>query len=467
MATSETSNLNININLGSVLKFSLPSIVSTVIFGIFGVVDTILISRFIDMESLAAANLTMPILTSTMAVGFMIATGGSALVATKKGEGREVEARENFSLLIYVSFLFSAIAAILCLLFLEPLLRFLGVNDGVMALSKEYIVPIITSIPFIMMGFVFQKFLIADGKPTFAMIVSSLGGAASMGLSFFFITRLDMGLLGTSLGTVIGLSLPAVVGFVYFTFFRKSGLYFVKPKFVWNVLTKSTTNGISEFITMMAVTVTSTFMNNIIMDIEGPLGVAAVGIMMALQGIVTSLFMGYSFGISPIISYNYGKGDTDALKKTYALSLKIVGGLSLLSILIGVLFASPLTRIFVNPADSPVDLLVYEMAVYGMRIVSLSFLLMAFNTFATGLFTALNNGWVSGVMSFFRTLVFLVVSLLLLPRIFEMNGIWLALPFAEILSIFMTVYYLRKMNGVYQYGKEKNPKKLALKKANG
>ena len=444
------SSLDMNINTKSLLKFTLPSIISMVVMSVFGAIDGVFISRYIDIYSLSAANIAMPILTATMAIGFMIAAGGSALVATKKGEGLDQEARENFSLLIYVAFVVSTLLAVVSLIFLEPLLRFLGSNELLLPLAKEYIRPITIAIPIILLGFIFQKFLIADGKPTLAMFVSSIGAIMSAVLNYVFIYLWGMGLRGASIATTIGYSLPTLVGVIYFTFFRKSGLYFVKPCFDFKVITKSTTNGISEFISMMAVTVTSTFMNNIIMEVEGPMGVAAVGIMLTIQGLVTSLFLGYAFGISPIISYNYGKKETANLKKIYSLSLKIITVLSIFSVGITQLFASPLTEIYV-----PAGTVVYEMTVFGLRLISISFILIAFNTFASGMFTAFNNGWVSGILSFFRTLVFLVISLLILPRSFGMNGVWLSLPFAEVLSAMMTIYYLRKMAPVYHYKKAK------------
>jgi len=441
------SSLDMRITLPAVLKFSFPSIISMVLMTAFGAIDGIFISRFIDMESFAAMNIAFPILTTTLAVGFMIAAGGSALVAKKRGEEKDVEARENFSLLIAFTLVFSILASSIAFFFLEPLLIFLGANEMILPLAKEYITPIVVAIPIIILGFLFQKFLIADGRPTLAMIVSSSGGLIGVGLNFLLINYLDMGLFGASLGTAIAYSIPSVVGGIYFTFFRKEGLYFVRPKFVVQVITKSFTNGVSEFISMIAVSITATYMNNIVMNIEGPMGVAAVGIMMTVQGLITSTFLGYAFGVGPLISFNYGQENTDNLKKLYSLSLKIVSALAGLSILIAIVFASHLTRIYVAQGTP-----VYDMAVFGLRLMSASFILVAINSFASNMFVALNNGWVSGVLSFFRTLVLLQISLFVLPNMVNgMTGVWAALPFAELLAMGMTVYYFKKMKTKYQY----------------
>lgn len=445
--TTEVSKLDLKISFTSLLKFALPSIISMVIMGIFSSIDGVFISRFLDVMSLAAANVSMPILTATIAVGAMMAAGGSALVAKQKGEGKTVEARQNFSLIIYFTIIISTIATVIALVFMEPLLGMLGTDDFLLPLSRSYITPITIFIPFIMLGFIFQSFLIADGKPTFAMAISTIGGFSNVVLNFTFLRIFEMGLAGAAYATIIGFSIPSVIGLIYFTFSRKEGLYFVKPTFKFGTITKSMTNGLSEFISLFAVTLTATMMNNIIMDIEGPLGVASVGIMMAVQGLVTSTFMGYAMGIAPLISYNYGKKDNDQLANIYRYSKKIVLACALLSILIATIFAGPLVNIYVSRSTD-----VYNMAVYGLRIVSMSFIFIAFNMFTSAWFTAFNNGLISGLLSFFRTLVFFAATILILPRIFDMNGVWFALPVAETFAIIMSVYFLKKYKKTYGYG---------------
>jgi Na+-driven multidrug efflux pump len=439
-------SLNFEISAKRILMFTLPTMLSMVLMNGFGTLDGIFIARFLDVMSLAAMNVTLPIMTSTMAVGMMIAAGGAALIAKQKGRGQIVEARQNFTLLIIVSVLIGVLGSIGVLLFLEPLLEFLGANAYLMDLAKTYITPIVIAIPSITLGYVFQSFLVADGKPTLSMIVSALGGIGSATMNFIFLNIMDLNIFYAALGTVIGLSLPTIVGLCYFTFARNEGLYFVKPKMNLGVIGKSITNGTSEFISMFSIAITSTFMNNIVIDIAGPSGVAAVGIMIALQGLITSLFIGYAFGVSPIVSYNYGKKKEERLQKTYKLSLNIIAGLSIVAVSVGIIFASQLTRIYVGAGTE-----VYNLAVRGLRMVSWSFVLIAFNTFTSAFFVALNNGTVSGILSFCRSLVFLIGSLLILPQMFDMNGIWLAMPFAEMLAIVLTIYFLKKMNQKYHY----------------
>jgi len=443
---AQDTGLNIKINFAQVMKFALPSIFSMVVMGIFGAIDGVFVSRLIGVESLAAVNVSFPIIMAIMAIGSMIASGGSALVAKKKGEGLEEEARKNFSMLIVASTIGIGILSLVSFVFREPLLQFLGADAFLLPKSLTYITPILMLAPLISLAFIFQSFLIADGRPNLSMGVSIIGGLSNVALNYVFIQNLGWGLAGTAWATTIGYSIPAVVGLVYFAVARGGGLYFVKPTWDGSVMAKTFSNGLSEFVTMISVTVTSTFMNNIIMDIEGPLGVASVGIMLAVQGLITSLFMGYGFGIAPIISYNFGKSDVGNLKKIYALSLKIVAVLALFSIAIATVFASPLIQIYVD-AGTPV----YDMAVFGLRMVSMGFIFMAFNMFGSGMFTALNDGKTSAVISVSRSLVVLVITLSILPALFGMDGVWIALPVVEVVSVLVTVYFFRSKRRKYGY----------------
>ncbi|MDR2832282.1 MAG: hypothetical protein LBV67_01045 [Streptococcaceae bacterium] len=444
----DTAKLDFQINTVNVMKFAIPTIVSMIAMSIFGTIDGIFVSRFLDVKSLSAVNIAMPILTATVAVGMMIATGGSALTARKKGEGKEKEARENFSLLIVFSTILSAIVAFFCWLFLDELLiHVLGADELILPLARDYILPVVIGMPIALIGFVMSKFLIVDGKPTLAMITSSSGGIISAGLNYILLGVLGLDIFWAGMGTTIGYLVPTIVGVIYFIFKKKEGLYFVRPKWDTKAVTGSFTSGVSEFITMFAWTITSTVMNNIVMNIGGFEGVAAVGIALGAQGIVTSIFVGYAFGIAPIVSYKHGKKNDEDIKKIYQLSMKIMTVLAILAIVMGVILASPLTVIYVPRFTN-----VYNMSVAGIRLMSASFVFVSFNTFATAFFTAFEDGWVSGMMAFMRSIVFIVATLLVIPGMLgTMTGVWIALPFAEVLAILVTIYYLKKMKKVYHY----------------
>ena len=454
------SGLNKPITTKFLLTFTIPTIISFVIMGIFGIVDGVFAARGISQEALGAINFVMPFFTFTMAIGFMLSMGGSALVAKKKGENLEQEARENFTLITLVTFVTSTMLSIVSWFIREPLLRMLGTDEGVFDLALEYLQPLILTMPFIMVGLVLIQFLIAEGRPILGMFASSSGALVSTVLNATFILVLDMGVVGLAWASGIGYAVPTVLGLAYFALNRKGTIYFVRPKWDIKALGRSSLNGISEAITMMATTVTTVVMNNVLVRIVGWEGVAAAGIVLAAQGIFSSLFFGYSAGIAPVVSYNFGKRKCeeqeaglehrDNLKKLYRKSLLIIAALSVIALIGTVTFADLLVRIYVSPNDPFMGHL-HEMAVRGLRIASLGFVLMGFNMFATAWFTAFNDGLVSGFMSLMRTMVFLLATLVTLPRIWDLDGVWIALPASEVLAIAVTIFFLVKMGKKYYY----------------
>jgi len=454
METIKDSRLNQPITARFLLTFTLPTILSFIIMGIFGTIDGIFASRGISPEALSAINFVMPFFTFTMAIGAMLSMGGCALVAKKKGGNLQQEARENFTLLLLVTFATSVMISAISWFIREPLLRILGTDVGVFDLALEYVQPLILLMPFIMVSVVLVQFLIAEGRPALGMFASSSGAVVSTSLNAMFIFVLDLGVMGLALATGIGYAVPAILGVIYFALNRKGTIYFVRPKWDIKALGRSSLNGISEMITMLATTVTMVVMNNVLVRIVGWEGVAAAGIVLAAQGIFASLFFGYSAGIAPVISYNYGKKTQENLIQLYKKSLLIVAALSAIALIGTQVFADLLVRIYVSPTDPFVGHL-HGMAVRGLRIAATGYVLMGFNVFATAWFTAFNDGLVSGFMSLMRTMVFTLVLLVTLPHIWDLDGAWIALPMAEVLAISVTIFFLVKMGRKYHYRKEK------------
>ncbi|MCL2397190.1 MAG: MATE family efflux transporter [Defluviitaleaceae bacterium] len=432
---------------GYLLKFSLPTIISMLLMSTFGIVDGIFVARLIDPIALSAVGIVFPFFAFVMAIGFMLGVGGNALVAKKIGAGLETEARVNFSLIALTAFILSVLVAVVGIAFPSFILNILGANDFVYDMALEYMMPLLYFLPAIILGMAFQQFLITEGKAHIITITTVASGLTSAGLNYVFIYLMDMGLRGAAIATSIGFTLPAIIGLLYFTFKRSGNLYFVKPKFEIRVLGRACINGASEMVTMLATSITSVLMNNILMRLQGPEAVAAAGIMFAAMGIFTALFVGFSSGIAPIISYNYGKGDTENLKRVYINSLWLIGIISTLSIGLAWLLTNPIISVY----DVPVGTAIYDMAFVGTRILAAGFVFMGFNTFSSMWFTALNNGLVSSVLSFFRTLVFVVIAFLILPEIFGLNGAWVAMPAAELLGIGLTIFFFKKMKRKYNY----------------
>ncbi|MCL2224068.1 MAG: MATE family efflux transporter [Defluviitaleaceae bacterium] len=435
--------------MAHLLKFTLPTILSTLIMNTFGIVDGIFVSRLIDPMALSAVNIVFPFMSFVMAFGFMMGVGGNALVAKKIGEGREKEGRENFSLITLVSLVGAVAISVAAIFFPEVILNILGADDYVRPVAMEYMQPMLFFLPAAVLGMVFQQFLITAGKAHYGAVMSFAGGILSAVLNYVFIYVLDMGIGGAAIATSVGWIIPAVVGLVYFSFNRSGALHFVSPRLDFAALGRSCVNGSSEMVAMLSVSITTILMNNILMYLDdgGAAAVGASAIMFGGMGIFAALFMGYAQGVAPIISYNYGKGDTRNLKKAYSNSLRLIGLLSVIASVAAFLLADLLIKIYGVPVNTPM----HDMARTGLMFLAAGFIFMGFNSFGSMFFTALNNGVVSSVLALFNTLIFVVITLAALPPLFGLTGAWAATPAAEVLSIAMTVFFLRVMKKKYGY----------------
>lgn len=430
------------------LKFALPTILSMILTSTFGIVDGLFVSNLIGPLALSVVGLIFPFLTFAMSVGFMLGVGGNALIAKQIGEGNVKWARENFNLIIVVSLAVSIILSSVGIIFTDQLLLFLGADYSMLEMARVYLIPIGFFMPLIILSVIFQQFLMTEGKAHISTFSFLAGGIVSALLNVLLIYIMQWGLMGAALATGIGYTIPALIGAFYFTFKRTGNLYFGKTSWRGSVIVRAAINGASEMVTMLAVSITSILMHNIAMRLAGPEAIAAISIMFAAMNIMASLFIGYASGIIPIISYNYGANNDDNLKKLYSNSLKILSVLSLLSTVVMWIVLDPFIRFYIDPVY---DINIYQMSSLGIRILSSSFILMAINTFASMFFTGLNNGKISSLLSFFRSLVFVVTTLLILPNIFGITGLWLAMPVAEILGIGLTIYFFNKLKSSYRY----------------
>ncbi|MCL2202960.1 MAG: MATE family efflux transporter [Defluviitaleaceae bacterium] len=431
------------------LTFAAPTVLSMVIMSTFGIVDGIFVSRLIDPFALSAVGLIWPFMSFVMAIGFMLGVGGNALIAKKIGEGKVRESRENFSLITVVAFFASVAVSFIGFFAPDLIMNILGVDDFMRPMALEYMTPFIFFLPAAVLGMVLQQFLITVGRAHYSAVMSLISGLMSAGLNFVFIYLMDMGLGGAALATSIGMTLPAVVGLAYFTFARGGSLYFVRPRLDFRALGRSCVNGASEMVGMLATSITAVLMNNILMELEGggPEAVAAAAIIFAGLGIFSSLFLGYGSGVAPIISYNYGKGDRENLKRAFKNSLGIIGVLAVLAT--GLAFV--LVDVFIGIYDVPPSTPIYDLARTGYMFIISTFLFMGFNNFGSMFFTALNNGVVSSVMSLFNAFIFYIIALYSLSALFGLYGVWASVPAADTMQIFLTVFFLVKMRRRYGY----------------
>ena len=425
--------------------FALPTILSSIFMNLYSTVDGVFVARLVNTDALSAINITMPMTYLASALGMMFGSGGNALVAKKIGEGKEKEAREDFSLLMAVAVVFSVVLTIICMIFLNPLCRFLGSDDALLSYCREYMIPVLISVPFAVFGMVFQMSFITVGKASLGAFLSVMGGVVNIVLDWLFIAVFDMGLLGAAVATSIGYALPSVAGLIFFCANRKQVLYVVKPKWRLKTILHSCANGSSEMVSVLAFSVITILFNRILMSIAGSDGVASLSIIWYAQGLFGGLFRGYINGISSVVSYNLGKGDKQRLSKLFSISVWALGITAAIITLISYLLGKNVILIFSKGNANVADI-----ALHGFRIVATSFVMMAYNVFSSGWFTALNDGKTSAILSFCRTIVFMVVPVLILPNILGIDGVWLSITAGELFSIAMSIYYFVKYKNVWR-----------------
>ncbi|MBR1777724.1 MAG: MATE family efflux transporter [Alphaproteobacteria bacterium] len=438
--------LNRKITTAGLLRFAAPTVFGMILLEIFGIIDGLFVVHLIGTKALSALNITFPLILGVVAIGAMFGAGGNALTARQLGQKRENDARQNFSLIMIAAMIAGILFAGIMLLFLTPVLSFFGADEELMPLCHDFAHVYSFFIPLTLFSCAFPMFYITRGQAVLGTIFSSLGGLTHIILDYVFIGIYDMGLRGAGLATGIGYSLIGIIGFIYFYFNRNGNIYFVRPKFRPYVIIKTCTNGASEMVTNLSICIVTVLLNNIVMRLAGSDGVAAITVVLYLQTSLTSACFGYSIGISPLISYNYGKRDFGRLKRIFFRSVKMLACASLAVFLLCFWKADRLIRLFVEPQTT-----VYQMALIGCRLFAPCFLFMGLNIFASALFTAFSNGKVSALLSFCRTFLFVSSALVILPYFWQMTGVWLSVPAAEAVSFIMTVYFIKKYKSFYHF----------------
>ena len=429
----------------SLLRFALPTMVMMIFMSLYSIVDGIFISRLLGTNALSAANIVYPVISIVFAVGIMLSTGGSALIAKKLGEGKDREAREDFSFLTLVSFLFGIAILLIGNIFIEPIVRALGSTDALLPYCVDYLSVSLLLAPAAMLQMMFQTFFVTAGKPLIGLMLTISGGVANMILDYLFMGPFNMGISGAALATGIGELIPAVIGLFYFLFTRHS-LYLTKPVVRFQVLKESCFNGSSEMVTNLSTAVVTYLFNITMLKFLGEPGVAAITIVLYGQFLFNALYMGFSMGVAPVISYNHGSQNLPLLKRIFKIC---IGFISISSILITImaLVSSPvIVEIF-----TPIGSATYHIAKTGFFLFSINYIFAGINIYSSSMFTAFSDGKVSALISFVRTFVLIVLNILLLPYLIGVNGVWLAVPAAEFMTLFLSVYLFYKKRDVYHY----------------
>ncbi|MCI8723191.1 MAG: MATE family efflux transporter [Ruminococcus sp.] len=428
------------------LRFTIPSIIMMICTSVYSIVDGLFVSNYVGTTPFAALNLMMPLLMGISTVGFMIGTGGSALVAIKLGEGEREKANAYFSMLIYILIGVGLAVAVTAFLLMRPIAYAIGATDAMIEYCVLYGRILCVSLTGFMLQIAFQSFFIVAEKPELSLKMSLISGITNVILDYLFIVVFGWGLAGAGAATAAGEIIGGLGPILYFSRENNSLLRLGKPCFDGRVLLKTCTNGSSELMTNISSSIVNILYNYQLMRLAGEDGVAAYGVIMYVTFIFAAVNIGYSIGSAPVVSYNYGAGNQKELKNIFRKSVVAIGSAGITMTILAELLSYPMTRVFVG-----YDPDLFAMTCRGFRLYALSFLLSGTNIWGSGFFTALGDGGVSALISFLRTLLFQVSMVLLLPVFLKLDGVWLAIVAAESLALFVTAVFLTRKRKKYHY----------------
>ncbi len=442
--------LSEHFNFRKLLRFTFPSVIMMIFTSVYGVVDGLFVSNFVGKTPFAAINLIWPFLMILGCAGFMIGTGGSALVSKTMGEGKPEQANRYFSLLVLFTVILGIAITVPGMFLIEPVAILLGADEAMLPYCVSYGRIILAAQTAFMLQGVFQSFLITAERPTLGLLVTVGAGCTNMLLDFLLIAVFRLGIVGAALATAASQLVGGMIPLVYFLLPNKSPLRVVRPRTglrqSLRIIGKVAVNGSSELLTNISMSVVSMLYNYRLMELAGEDGIAAYGVMMYVSFVFVSIFIGYAVGSAPIVGFHYGAGNHGELRSLLRKSLLLTALAGVAMTALSVLLATPLSGIFVGYDEG-----LYALTRRGFLLYSSSFLFAGFGIFGSSFFTALGNGVVSAVISFLRTLIFQVAAVLILPLFFDIDGVWLAITAAEVLATGVTAAFLFGMRKKYRY----------------
>lgn len=443
---NNTIQLSDHFNYQRLFRFTMPAILMLIFTSVYSIVDGFFVSNFTGKTPFAAVNFIMPLLMILGCAGFMFGTGGGALIAKTMGVGDLKKANELFSLVVYAATLCGVVLAIIGIVFLRPLASLMGAEGQLLEDSIVYGRIILLALPFYVLQYEFQCLFAAAEKPKLGLYVTIAAGIINMVLDALFVAILHWGLSGAAAATAVSQFAGGIVPIIYFARKNNSPLRLGKCRFDGFALIKTCTNGSSELMSNISMSVVSMLFNIQLMKYAGENGIAAYGVLMYVSMIFQAVFIGYSVGAAPVISYNYGAQNCEELKSLRRKSMLLIGIFSVAMLAAGQLLARPLSMLFVGYDEALMD-----MTVHAFTIFSFSFLLSGFSIWGASFFTALNNGLVSALISFLRTFLFQCAAVLIFPFFWGLDGIWYAVVAAELLAAVMTSLFLLGKQKKYRY----------------
>lgn len=441
-----TIQLSDHFTYKKLFRFTLPSIAMMIFSSIYGIVDGFFVSNFVGETAFAAVNFIMPFIMILGAFGFMFGTGGSALISKTMGEGDYKKANSLFSMIVYISAGVGIVIAVLGVVFIRPVASILGAEGEMLDSCVVYARIILCALPAFMLQMEFQSFFITAEKPQIGLVVTIASGVTNMVLDGLFIAVFNWGVSGAAFATAISQLIGGIIPILYFFCKNSSVLRLSKAEFDGKALLKTCTNGSSELMSNVSMSLVGMLYNVQLLKYAGEWGVSAYGVLMYVSMVFMAAFIGYSIGTAPITSYHYGAENYNELKSLLKKSLVIIATCSIVMVILGEVLAVPLSKIFVGYNPNLLSLTTRAFFIY-----SFSFLFSGIAIYGSSFFTALNNGPVSAIISFLRTLVFQVAAVLILPMLFEIDGIWLSIIVAELMAAGVTVIFIIAKRKKYHY----------------
>lgn len=442
----ESHILSRHFTLPKLLKFVFPTIIMMIFMSVYTSVDGAFVSHLISEDALAAVNVVYPVFSVILALGLMFATGSNAIIARKLGEKRPDEAMSFLTLIYICGVLLGTFITAIGLILREPVLAMLGAQDTLYEYASSYYSMLVLFAPMSFLQVFAQNFFVTEGKPSWGLALCAAGGIANIILDYVFIVFTPLGIAGAALATGIGYSIPGVVGVIYFAFNKKGNLHFRRPVCKSKEMLHTCTNGSSELVNNLSIAITTLLFNLTMLRQVGKSGVAAITVILYIQFIQAAVYFGYSQGVAPVISYKYGEANHEQLKYIMKMSIRLILGASFLVVGLSVLFSETAVSLFLSK-----DSEIFDMTNRGFLIFATSYIFMGLNVFYSAMFTALGNGKISALLSFLRTLVFIVGALLILPQILGVDGIWLAVPLAEALAFAVGIIFYKTQKKRYHY----------------
>ena len=428
------------------IKFVIPSVVMMIFTSIDGVVDGLFVSNFVGKIPFAAVNIIFPVMMVLGGFGFMLGTGGTAIVAKTLGLGEKEKANEYFTFIIIFTAVGGGVLAILASSLAEPIARLLGAEGEMLEYAVRYGRIVLLGMPFFMLQNSFQNFFITAEKPKLGLAVTVIAGVTNMVLDALLIAVFNLDIEGAALATALSQMVGALIPVFYFSFSKTSTIRFVRTRAYWSMLLSACYNGFSELLSNISSSVVTILYNYQLLRFAGEDGVAAYGAIMYVAFIFIAIFIGFVIGAGPIVSFHFGAGNKDELRNLRKKSVNIVITVGVAMLLIALLLSKPLCTLFVG-----YDKLLYDITLRGFIIYAFSYMLSGFNIFGSSFFTALNNGTVSAIISFLRTLVFQIIAILVLPELLGLDGVWISVVCVELLACIVTATFLVVKKKKYNY----------------